>query len=314
MNMNRSVDVSQLSIGELLDRGGQGEVWSLMDRPDEVFKKYLLPSINAAPLHRLVAFPDQLTTGDQQVLLSCTAWPTCVVTEAGRETGFLMRRVPKEFVATMTSGKAQLRELQYLLFAPKPLWGDIVPLDGDGRVELIRRFVEVLQILHRHQMVLGDISMRNILWSEGQRPGVMVLDCDSAKEEARPGVSPDVNTPDWADPEGRTDLASDRYKLALLVARVLACDPYVKPGNPPVFLPDVEPQIGIAVAETFARAGGPRDARPDADSWARALSGRATIQLTPPVQRLPLPQLPMADLDQRGERGVINLRPVPGRP
>ncbi|BBH69920.1 hypothetical protein ACTI_66050 [Actinoplanes sp. OR16] len=312
------VKQSALNLGDLLDKGGQGEVWALADRPDQVFKRYFLPSVNTAALEGLVGFPLRLRPSDQRALQECAAWPAEIVTAKQQAVGFLMRRVPAPFVARTASGKSQLRELQYLLFEPKPLWGDIEPLDAEDRIELVRTFVDLLRVLHRHTVVLGDISMRNILWAPGDPPRLFVLDCDSARFENSASVLPQASTPDWDDPHGPpsgSDLDSDRYKLALLVGRVLSRDAYIRPGHPLRLLPEIEDPIADMVRKSFDRAGGPRGSRPDADEWARALSGRASIALTPPVPRVPVPLLPMAEMDNRGEREIIQLRPFPpGQP
>jgi hypothetical protein len=312
------VEQSALKMGEMLDKGGQGEVWALGDRPDQVFKRYFMPSVNTAALDGLVGFPLRLRPSEQRTLETSAAWPIETVTAKGQAVGFLMRRVPPDFVARTASAKGQLRELQYLLYEPKPLWGDIEPLDTDDRIELVRSFVELLRILHRYTVVLGDISMRNILWAPGDPPRLFVLDCDSARFESSPSVLPQANTPDWDDPHGppgSSDLDSDRYKLALLVGRVLSRDAYVRPGQELHLLPGVEDPIAELVRKSFERAGGARGSRPDADEWTRALSGRASIALTPPAPRAPVPVLPLAEMDDRGEREVIQLRPFPpGRP
>lgn len=312
------VEQSALNLGEVLDKGGQGEVYTLGDRPDQVFKRYFMPNVNAAALAGLVGFPLRLRPAEQRTLEENTAWPTEMVLAKGQAVGFLMRRVPPAFVARTASAKGQLRELQYLLYEPNPLWGDIEPLDADDRVELVRAFVELLRILHRHAVVLGDISMRNILWAPGDPPQLFVLDCDSARFESSPSVLPQANTPDWDDPHappGSSDLDSDRYKLALFVARVLSRDAYLRPGKELQLLPGIENPIAELVRKSFERAGGARGSRPDADEWARALSGRASIALTPPAPRAPVPLLPLAEMDNRGEREVIQLRPFqPGRP
>lgn len=312
------VEQAALKLGEMLDKGGQGEVWTLTDRPDHVFKRYFMPNVNTSALEGLVGFPLRLRPSEQRTLQECTAWPTEIVTAKQQAVGFVMRRVPGEFVARTASAKGQLRELQYLLYEPKPLWGDIEPLDADDRVELVRAFVELVRILHRHTVVLGDISMRNILWAPGDPPRLFVLDCDSARFESSPSVLPQANTPDWDDPygpPGSSDLDSDRYKLALFAGRVLSRDAYVRPGQELHLLPDLENPIADLARKSFERAGGARGSRPDADEWARALSGRASIALTPPAPRAPVPLLPMAEMDSRGEREMIQLRPLPpGRP
>ncbi|WP_033345166.1 hypothetical protein [Catenuloplanes japonicus] len=305
-----TVRLADLHLDEVLDKGGQGAVHSLADRPDQVFKQYFLPTADGAALSALVGFPATLSPGDRRTLLESAAWPTEIVVEGHRTAGFLMQRVPARFAGRKANGRHQLRELQYLLFPPKPLWGDIEPLDVFERLFLARRFIEVMGVLHRRSVVLGDISMRNILWAPGEPPELFILDCDSACVAGT--VLPQADTPDWNDPESRTstsDLDSDRYKIALTVGRILSCDAYVRPGTGLDLLDGLPDEVAAAVGTTFARAAGGHGTRPTVDEWARALSGRASIPLTPPAPRPPMPVLPLTDTDRRGPRGVIQLRP-----
>jgi hypothetical protein len=308
------IAIADLKLGALLDKGGQGEVWALTDRPTEVFKKYLRPSVNGDALATLVAFPQQLSETERRQLYERTAWPLARVCDAGLPVGFVMRRAPADFIANPDQpGRPQLRELQYLLYQPSPLWGDIRPLEANRRVSLARDFVELLRLLHRYDVVVGDISMRNILWSDVPTPRAFLLDCDSVTIKQSPTVLPVTDTIDWKDPHqpsGPARLDTDRYKLALFVGRVLAGDAYAQPGKELNLIPGIEALTGDAVRTCFDRAAGLAGTRPEADEWARALSGRASIPLTPPVPRPAPPRLPVAPADRRGERDVIVMRPL----
>ncbi|WP_027345046.1 hypothetical protein [Hamadaea tsunoensis] len=316
MTINGRVGVDQLVVGDLLDRGGQGEIWELSNSPDQVFKRYFLPNVNGPALEDLVRFPSGLPEHERSLLLNTTAWPECATIEGGRVVGFLMPRAPERFTAATITGGRRLRELQYLLYEPKPIWGDIQPADADDRIAIARLFVDLMAILHRHGVVLGDISMRNVLWCGGDEPaGIFVLDCDSSRRLTMPPVLPQANTTDWDDPAGKpgvADIESDRYKTALFVGRVLAREAYVRPGAELTLLSGIPDEIAATVVKTFAKAAtADRTARPDIEEWRLALSGRGQIQLTPPQPRTPLPQLPMAEVDQRGARGYVTLRPLP---
>lgn len=319
MTMRHPGDVAlaDLRLDEMLDRGGQGEVWSLAGDPDRVLKKYLNSRIDETALSTLVDFPQRLPAAERDLLTQRTAWPAARVVDNGHAVGFLMRRVPPPFIGTTAGPKAQLRELQYLLYEPKPFWGEISPLSTERRVVFVRHFVEVVCLLHRRAMVLGDISMRNILFSDEDSPRVFVLDCDSARPQRGQPVLPQADTPDWGDPMrsgSDQDIDTDRYKLALVVGRVLASDAYVRPGDALSLLPDLDGNVAQQVAEKFQQASGARGSRPDAEMWVRALSGRGMIQLTRPVPLAPLPTLPMVDLQGRGEREMIQMRPLKGLP
>jgi hypothetical protein len=317
--MPADVPVSALDLGAKLGSGGQGEVFQVRNRPGEVFKRYLSPAVNAAALTALVAFPESLEERDREVLRRQTAWPLARVTDNARVIGFLMREVPTSFYGTTRAG-SKLRELQYLLYPRKPLWGDIIPLDTTGRVEVALEFVRLGQILQGHAVVIGDISMRNVLWAHGFPAQIYLIDCDGCAVGNGPPVLPQPETPDWTDPKlppTGADLDTDRYKVALLVGRVLAANAEVRPGRPLSLPPDLPATIARRVTECFQAAAGGHGSRPTATQWALALSGRETIALPPhPGVRAPGPALPKANLSARTdrERGLINLSPPDGRP
>jgi hypothetical protein len=97
-----------------------------------------VPGADASALRTLVDLPRSLGPDANGRLDRQTCWPLALVKKEGRLSGFLMREIPARFIGNLVAG-AQPRELQYLLYEPKPLWGDIVPLDPLGRVEVAKR-------------------------------------------------------------------------------------------------------------------------------------------------------------------------------
>ncbi|TNY38174.1 hypothetical protein [Thermomonospora catenispora] len=304
--------LGDLEVGDSLGRGGQGAVHELRGPwADYVYKEYLVPTVNGDALARLVRVPGGMPSHERDLLLAQAAWPLARVVDGGRVTGFLMPRVPAPFWGRRAKGPA-LRELQYLLYDPKPLWGDITPLDGPGRLEIARRAASLFLLLHSHRLVVGDVSMRNLLWSPSP-PAVYLLDCDAIRRVGERPVLPQPQTPDWTDPQQPStgpDLDTDRYKLALLVTRVLCKSPDLRPGEEPVFVPGLPERVKAEVAARFAEAARPRGLRPDAAQWVRALDERGTIELPPlPPVRTP-PDLPKAPLGGGPiRRPTIRLRP-----
>jgi hypothetical protein len=201
--------------------------------------------------------------------------------------------------------------LQYLLYEPKWMWGDIAPPDIDGRLGIARNTVALFRLLHSRRLVVGDVSMSNLLWSPAGQ--IFLLDCDGVRELGAVPVLPQPETLDWDDPSqpaSGPDLDTDRYKLALLVARVLTRSPALRPGAPVARPPGLPERIAGEVAARFAEAAGPRGSRPDAAQWARALDARGVIELPPlpPVRKTP--SLPEAPMDGgRRPRRMIQLPP-----
>jgi DNA-binding helix-hairpin-helix protein with protein kinase domain len=306
------IDKKELSVGDKLGTGGQGDVFDLLDQgAGYVYKAYKSSAVNGEALAELAALPRALTGTERTRLLRQSAWPLARVVDAGRVTGFVMRKVPKEFWDRTTAGP-QLRELQYLLYEPKPLWGDITPLDAAGRLEVARQAAALFFLLHAKGLVMGDVSMRNLLWASSPT-AIFLLDCDGFRTVGSQPVLDQTHTPDWNDPHqpaAGPDLDSDRYKLALLVGRVLTKAATVRPGEPLTFVPGLPERITTAVAARFADAGQARGLRPDAGQWMRALDDRGSIDLPPLPPLRPRPNLPKTPMDgKRGPRPTIPLSP-----
>jgi hypothetical protein len=304
--------LSSLHLGEQLGSGGEGAVYAVQNRPGLAFKRFYRPVVNARSLQALVEFPRSLAEDSRARLLRQSAWPLSSVTDGPAAVGFLMNLVPAQFFGRTAAGP-KLRELQYLLYSPKPLWGAITPPDAAGRVQIAREFVALMRILQASSVTLGDISMRNLLWSPGSPPEIFILDCDSAVLPGVPPVMPKpVQTPDWDDPQlpaAGPDLDSDRYKIALVVGRILAADAATRPGEPVRLRPDIPENIARLVLECFSAAAGNHGSRPDLSRWAQALSGREMITVKPPAPLPPAPQLPRTALDKREPRETIPLPP-----
>lgn len=267
--------------------------------------------MHGAALKRLVDLPGRLPGADRDALLRQAAWPLARVVDGRAVKGFVMRVVPQAFWGDAAAGP-RLRELQYLLYKPKPMWGDIAPPDAEGRLRVARNTVGLFRLLHDRGLTVGDVSMKNLLWSPAGE--VFLLDCDGARELGERPVLPQTHTPDWNDPlEPPTgpELDTDRYKLALLVARVLTRTSALRPGDEMRCVPGLPDRVVTETAARFAEAGRARGLRPDAAQWARALDDRGVVKLAPlpPVRRPP--RLPKAPLDGAGGGGrpTIKLRP-----
>jgi hypothetical protein len=314
---NPDIPLSTLELGEKLGSGGEGEVHRVRNTPGLALKRYFSPAINADSLRVLVEFPDSLDTFARPALLAQTAWPLSRVTDGGRVVGFLMQEVPGLFIGQAASGP-KLRELQYLLYSPKPLWGDIRPLDAADRVRLAHTFVSLMRTLHDRSMVIGDISMTNLLWRAGSPPQMFILDCDGAHLTGYPTVLRQKETPGWEDPHKPPtglDLDTDRYKVACAVGRILAGEPEIRPGDPLTPLPGIPQNVAKMAQEFFQKAAGPHGTRPTLSEWAQVLIGRDTIPMRavqPPPP--PPPPLRQAEVDRRGPRETMPLRPLGSDP
>lgn len=284
------VDLTALELGEQLGSGGQGRVFDVVGGPHQglVYKQYTQSNPDPDALLRLVRAPELLSPSERQRLFTLSSWPLARVMSQGGLTGFLMRRIPDAFLGRVKGGSQQLLEAQYLIYPPKPLWGDIRPPAVEGRLELAKQYVSLFQLLHSHSLVVGDVSMANLLWSSTGTHRVFILDCDGSRCAGENPVLPQAGTPDWDDPQQPAtgaEMETDRYKLALLVGRVLARSSMARPGEPLALLPGLPPKVADAVIRCFAEAGRAYGKRPDVWRWGIALGGRRQVPVStsPPV-------------------------------
>jgi serine/threonine protein kinase len=279
-----AVDGATLRFGRTLGRGGQGEVVEVTGSGsgEDLVAKWYLPSVSldAASLTRLVAWRRSADERTGAAVDEVTCWPRAVLLRHGRAAGVLLPRVPSVFslaVGLPSGNQSQvLRELQYLIARPELLSRrGIADVDLATRLRLLGRLVAAVSLLHAHGVVIGDLSVKNVLWSaDGGR--VYLLDCDALRLS---GTSPAVeqpNSPGWDDPAfpGTQNQQSDRYKLALAVLRVIARDFHTRS-------PDDATAVLGRDHLPLLRAGLSRDpdARPPTSAWLRPLRRRAE-QLT----------------------------------
>ena len=315
------VDEGALRLGDELGSGGQGRVLRVADHPGLVFKQYKVRGADPAALRLLVDMPAQLQTAERELLYGQTCWPLARVFNQAQLSGFLMREIPGRFFGTNSVGSKKLRELQYLVYPRKPLWGDIVPPAGvatEIRIEVAREFTKLIATLHSRGLVIGDVSMSNVLWTgaDGGAVTTCLLDCDGIRKLGSRPVLPQADTLDWDDPlqpRSGPDLDTDRYKLALLVGRVLTMSPYIRPGDLLPLLSGVPERAAARLTALWQQAAGKYGTRPAAAQWLLALTNRDDILLAPPGSVRQRPALPQQPLEgPAASRPVIKLPPYTG--
>ena len=261
--------VGELSIGRRLGTGGQGVVYELVGRLQGFVYKQYRRFRSFVELADLVRFPSGLPGRTQTWLCERTAWPVAVVANDGHACGVVMPAASSRFYGPTAAGP-RLRELQYLLYPPKPFWADMQLLGPAGRIAVARQMAMLVSCLHAHGLLVGDMSMMNVLWSPAPTR-ILLLDCDGIRPSSLAATRTLIHTIDWDDPIPSTGLDSDNYKLALLVGRVLAQSATVRPGQDLRLLPGLPFEMAVDVSVTFAEAAGPAGTRPDAARWLQAL-------------------------------------------
>lgn len=272
------VELDELALGPQLGEGGQGKVFRVSSsRIPVVYKQYRASQPDGTALQALVRLPTELPSADRELLFRYTAWPLARVMRRGDLTGFLMPEIPEKFFGRNSAGTLRQRELQFLVYEPKPAWGEIVPA-GVGirtRLSIATQCARLVALLHSHSLVVGDISMLNILWVPGLQPEIYFIDCDGIRKRGWRPVLQQAETIDWEDPSQPKigpDRDSDRYKLALLIGRVLCRRPYLRPTQEIGPLPNISYAAAAELRSLWIRASRPHGKRPDAREWLNALT------------------------------------------
>lgn len=232
-----AVTLAQLGApGPKLGEGAQARVFALpgLQLPDArgpfVFKQYKPRQNPPQGLRRLVKVRNDLDPAAKGRLDLYTAWPLRVVEDGGQVCGVVMPLIPQSFLQTRVlpgtgALKTSAREVQNLLVTPERarVVGMPVPTVGD-RLAICRDLAAALHLLHRNNLVFGDLNARNELFRIGERPAVMLVDCDGIRISGNAAVVTQLDAPDWDAParERWLTVYTDRYKLGLFVLRCLS--------------------------------------------------------------------------------------------
>jgi uncharacterized protein YegL len=236
------VDKRQLGHMEPIAQGGMGKV-------------YRLPGPNIPGLSLPLAYKelaDHLSAADRAVLVHAmeqavelragldsttrdeidrlTVWPVATVEDDGRTAGVLMPMLSDEFFVALTRGGQVRHDLLSLsMLCGSDKWLSNVGIDRSRfsdavRLSLVTQLTYVIGLLHRHQIVFGDLNLRNVAIATDP-PRLMLLDCDSAAGlsdmRRRQPHAPFFRPPEMAD-QPLQDQMTDVYKLGLCILRVLA--------------------------------------------------------------------------------------------
>jgi hypothetical protein len=132
----------------------------------------------------------------------------------------------------------------------------------------------VFEILHRYNVVVGDVSGRNILWSRRTGDSVMLIDCDGCRIDKTIGVTRSKQSPEWFDPHltGPTDIESDLYKLSIAIYRGYFSHSLGSPAQNTV------PLVNSADREiqSLSLRGVGTSPRPTASEWVNTISNLIT--------------------------------------
>lgn len=235
------VDRSNLSLSQDLGRGGQGRVAAVdgfkvhasWPAAIKIYAKEQQQSADASVLEAMVALPRQLSDDDRAFLLDNTAWPAVIVQDDGALCGFLMRAVPSDFYFDFqyrTMGRQRkLADFAFLLNPEAYVRDAGLVVDDRQRLLLLQHLATLLTRLHAMDIVVGDLSPKNLIFKLTPQPRCFLIDCDASQLSGEVVLTP-VETPDWKAPEGgaKASKATDAYKFGLLAVRLFAHDQSVQ--------------------------------------------------------------------------------------
>jgi DNA-binding helix-hairpin-helix protein with protein kinase domain len=202
-----------IQIGRELGKGGEGSVFEVPGRAEQVAKLYhRLPDAKKQAKLSFMA-----STVDKQ-LLSYAGWPQDTLHSArgGPVVGFLMPKVVGRDPVHMVYSPAHRRQER-----PKATW--------EFLLVVARNTAAAFETLHSHGHVLGDVNQGNVL--VGSDSKVVLIDCDSFQVNARGTLHLcEVGVSHFTPPElqGLSSFAGftrtahhDNFGLALLIFHLL---------------------------------------------------------------------------------------------
>jgi hypothetical protein len=258
-------------VGDELGRGGQGIVYELPSRPHHLLKVYLDDAVDRDGLEALVRWRLRLSSRDRRVIDAMTAWPLAVVPDLSTGLAFVMRRAPTEFFHDRPGG-SRPHDLQWA-YCTSVAYSGRQPATRRQAVTIVHRLAMVLDVLHRNDVVYGDLSATNVLWSARHgRPRIFLIDCDAAWATIGPRGCGGGQTPNFADPwpsdgtpaaERRRDL----YKLGLVFLRLYYRSQLPVTAETPTIDLAADPPITRSVHGLLQGALSPDGDRPTAADW-----------------------------------------------
>ncbi len=218
---------------EELGQGAEGQVFEMTNTPGVVYKEFFVVSSsppNLAALEKLIEVSRSMDAADKTWSEERVLTPTDAIVHNGKLRGYLMKRIPENFYC-LHGVKARPKtvpcdwnflSMRKSFAANKNLVSHVPVLSTQEVLKLLLDLAETIEILHRYDIILGDISGRNLLWTNSPEPRVLLIDCDGFRVRGMGSVNYPKQTPDWIDPtinNNLTNQSSDIYKLGLAAYR-----------------------------------------------------------------------------------------------
>ena len=191
-----------------IGKGGEGRVFTVRSMPGMVYKEFVeFPghTPNRSALEELMGSLQQMSPDERSWLSERTTWPQTLVIDGNKMRGFLMPLIGQQYFkkyGIRANPKNVACEWNYLSMRSKyegnkNIYSEVPRVTPFGAFSAVVDLCKTMEILHRHNIVIGDMSGRNLLWTDAPTLRVMVIDCDSFHPEGKVGVSPPKQSPDW---------------------------------------------------------------------------------------------------------------------
>lgn len=281
--MTSRIDLADLRLGKQLARGGQGQIFPVLQRTDAwnrplIYKAYLpelAARLDVGVLDELGDLPRRHPESADW-LRDHTAWPQILVEQKGRVVGFLMQAIPPDyrfdFQTAPQQTMAKVCEYAFLLNSDQYLQSSGLALTDQDRLLLLAGVAAGLDRFHRMGVAVGDLSPKNLLFSPDRSHRSFFIDCD-AMSVVGASVLKQAHTPDWklpAEDERAGTAAADDFKFGLLAIRLFARN---QSAHDPAAISAISAELG-----DLARRSQQSDpmARPAAADWLNALHAAAS--------------------------------------
>ncbi|MFI6497926.1 hypothetical protein [Nonomuraea typhae] len=210
------------------ENGESEVVYECADHPGWLVKLYR-PGRRAEPvdvLERLIALPARMPAADRALIDQSVCWPVTRIVDGATTVGVAVAKAAPEFYVPMRmisgSTTTQPLEIDHLVqtdpeFFARRGWAVPVPAE---RLAVARNLAAVGALLERYDVVYGDWSYANALWTRGSGR-IFIIDMDACGISERPWVESKMWDDPCVTPGSRLTVRTDRYKMAVLILRCL---------------------------------------------------------------------------------------------
>jgi hypothetical protein len=250
---------------------GSSELFAVEDNPELLYKRFYEPlgQGHAGRIAELVEVGREIKTRRKVARdVRRIAWPVDLVLKRGQVAGVLIPRAGDGYFCPVARPIPQ--DFSHLAAVGAP------PLKQ--RLLIVRQLASALVLLGQHELIHGDISATNQLWTINPTPSMLLIDCDTL--HLPDFAMPAYFTKYWTDPRLEAglipshDAESDWYALALAVYRVIVLNSRATPrtSDGDRLRAQLPPAIGELLAPTFTNPLEP-GARGRPGDWGLALAG-----------------------------------------